>query len=138
MVRVEEKTLRESIMNLIENRIKFTQGRGITVGLTGDDKTITVSITDTGPGIAQEDIPHLFQKFYRVDSSATRTIGGTGLGLYICRKIVELYQGRIWVESTVNKGSTFFINLPRLTSQQAEQFQAQEAQSGALPPITSA
>ncbi len=71
-------------------------------------------------GIPAEDIPHLFQKFYRVDNSATRTIGGTGLGLFICKKIIELYNGRIWVESQVEKGSTFYINIPRLSSQQAK------------------
>jgi signal transduction histidine kinase len=80
-------------------------------------------IRDTGPGIPADDLPHLFQKFYRVDSSATRTVGGTGLGLFICRKIIELYSGRIWVESQIGKGSTFYINLPRLDSEKAEQLQ---------------
>jgi signal transduction histidine kinase len=56
-----------------------------------------------------------------VDNSATRTIGGTGLGLFISRKIIELYQGRLWVESEVGKGSTFFINLPRLDARKADQ-----------------
>jgi signal transduction histidine kinase len=69
----------------------------------------------------------LFQKFYRVDSSMTRTIGGTGLGLYISRKIVELYNGRIWAESEYGKGTTFFINLPRLTTEQALEKQQKQA-----------
>ena len=101
--------LREVITNLFDNAVKYTDEGKITLGLTGDPKIAQVYIKDTGVGIPSEDIPHLFQKFYRVDNSATRTIGGTGLGLYICRKIVELYQGRIWVESTMGKGSTFFI-----------------------------
>jgi two-component system sensor histidine kinase VicK len=106
------------------------------IGLTGNEQVVQFSVRDTGHGIPAEDLPHLFQKFYRVDNSATRTIGGTGLGLFICRKIVELYQGRIWVESEFGKGSTFFINLPRLTTQKAEAMMAEEAKGGILTPIT--
>ena len=83
-------------------------------------------ISDTGQGISPEDVPHLFQKFYRVDNSATRVIGGTGLGLFICRKIVELYKGRIWVDSKLGEGSTFYINLPRLNSSAVASQKAQE------------
>ena len=99
----------------------------IEVKLTGDNNITQVQISDTGDGIPPEDIPHLFQKFYRVDNSTTRTVSGTGLGLFICRKIVELYNGRLWVESQVGKGSTFFINLPRLSVQRATELQKQEA-----------
>jgi two-component system sensor histidine kinase VicK len=63
---------------------------------------------------------------YRVDNSATRTIGGTGLGLFICRKIIELYSGQIWAESKVGEGSTFYFNLPRLDNQKAAKLQATE------------
>jgi len=112
--------LREVITNLFDNACKYTDEGKITLGLTGNDTVAQIYIKDTGHGIPPEDIPHLFQKFYRVDNSATRTIGGTGLGLFICRKIIELYHGRIWVESTLNKGSTFYINLPRMSAQQAE------------------
>ena len=98
----------------------------MTLGLTGNEGVVQIYVRDTGQGIPPEDISHLFQKFYRVDNSATRTIGGTGLGLFICRKIVELYQGRLWVESELQKGSTFYINVPRLTSQKAEQLMASE------------
>ena len=72
-------------------------------------------------GIPPEDIPHLFQKFYRVDNSQTREIGGTGLGLYLCRKIVENIHGRIWAESVVGRGSTFFIELKRIDQIKANQ-----------------
>jgi PAS domain S-box-containing protein len=126
-VHVDPDRLREVITNLFDNAVKFTDTGKVTLGLTGDEKVVQLYVKDTGPGIPAEDIPHLFQKFYRVDSSATRTIGGTGLGLFICRKIVELYNGRIWVESEEGNGSTFFINLPRLSGQQASQFQSQEA-----------
>lgn len=113
--------LREVITNLFDNAVKYTTEGKITIGLTGDERVVQCYVQDTGVGIPAEDIPHLFQKFYRVDNSATRTIGGSGLGLFICRKIIELYNGRIWVESTVGKGSSFYINLPRLTSQKVEQ-----------------
>jgi len=126
--------LREVITNLFDNAIKYTETGKISIGLTGDDKVVQFRIHDTGPGIPAEDQPHLFQKFYRVDTSATRTIGGTGLGLFICKKIIELYQGRIWVESVFGMGSTFFINLPRLTSEKAIQLQAKEAEH--LPTAT--
>lgn len=126
-VHVDPDRVREVITNIFDNAVKYTETGKVTVGLTGDNTVVQVRVSDTGPGIPAEDVPHLFQKFYRVDNSATRTIGGTGLGLFICRKIVELYNGRIWVESEVGKGSTFFINLPRLSSDQASQLLRQEA-----------
>lgn len=119
--------LREVVTNLFDNACKYTEQGKISIGLTGDNEVVQIYVRDTGAGIPAEDIPHLFQKFYRVDNSATRTIGGTGLGLFICRKIIELYHGRIWVESELNKGSTFFINLPRLSTARAQALQAEEA-----------
>ena len=116
--------LREVITNLFDNAVKYTETGKITIGVTGNAEVVQFSIADTGNGIPAADIPHMFQKFYRVDNSATRTIGGTGLGLFICRKIVELYGGKIWVESVEAKGSTFYINLPRLDTNQAMQIQA--------------
>jgi two-component system, OmpR family, sensor histidine kinase VicK len=126
-VHVDPDRLREVIVNLFDNAVKYSDQGKITIGLTGDDKVVQFRITDQGQGIPAEDVSHLFQKFYRVDSSDTRTIGGTGLGLFICRKIVELYNGRIWVESQLGKGSTFFINLPRLTTAQANALLGQSA-----------
>jgi PAS domain S-box-containing protein len=125
---IDPDRMREVITNLFDNAVKYTEAGKISVGLTGNDEVIQFYIHDTGHGIPSEDIPHLFQKFYRVDNTATRTVGGTGLGLFICRKIVELYHGRIWVESEVGKGSTFYINIPRLSSQKAMELQQQEAQ----------
>lgn len=119
--------VREVIQNLIDNAIKYTLSGTITVRLTGDDKVAQVQVSDTGPGIPPDDIPHLFQKFYRVDNSMTRSVGGTGLGLFICRKIIEMYNGNIWVESQQDKGSTFFINLPRITKERAIQLQQEQA-----------
>jgi len=126
-VNADPDRLREVITNLFDNACKYTDSGKISIGLTGNAEVVQIYIRDTGSGIPAEDIPHLFQKFYRVDSSATRTIGGTGLGLFICRKIIEMYQGRLWVESELGKGSTFFINLPRIDSLRAQQMQAKAA-----------
>ncbi len=127
-VNVDPDRMREVITNLFDNAVKYTAEGKISIGLTGNNDVVQIYIKDTGPGIPREDIKHLFQKFYRVDSSATRTIGGTGLGLFICRKIVELYNGKIWVESDTGQGSTFYINLPRLSSQEAANIQKAIAQ----------
>ncbi len=134
-VQVDPDRLREVVTNLFDNACKYTDSGKITLGLTGNDAVAQMYIRDTGHGIPPEDIPHLFQKFYRVDNSATRTVGGTGLGLFISRKIIELYQGRIWVESTLGKGSTFYINLPRLSTQQAQAKISQQAQTDAQNPM---
>jgi two-component system, OmpR family, sensor histidine kinase VicK len=112
----DHERLREVTMNLIDNAIKYTAEGGITVSIAGNDNQVTVSVTDTGTGIPAEDIPHLFQKFYRVDSSATRTVGGTGLGLYLCRSIIERHNGRIWVNSVNGRGSAFSYSLPRIAA----------------------
>jgi PAS domain S-box-containing protein len=111
--------VREVITNLFDNAVKYTEKGKISIGLTGNNTVVQFYIQDTGIGVPAEDVPHLFQKFYRVDNSSTRTIGGTGLGLFITRKIIELYNGRIWVESEAEKGSTFYINLPRVDTQKA-------------------
>jgi PAS domain S-box-containing protein len=122
-VYADSDRVREVITNLFDNAVKYTDSGKITIGLTGNDQVVQFYVKDTGSGIDAQDLPHLFQKFYRVDNSETRTIGGTGLGLFICQKIIELYNGRIWVESELSKGSTFYINLPRLTSSQAKDLQ---------------
>lgn len=130
---VDPERMREVITNLFDNAVKYTEKGKISLGLTGNNEVVQLYIRDTGSGIPADDIPHLFQKFYRVDTSATRTIGGTGLGLFICRKIIEMYQGRIWVDSVVDQGSTFYINLPRLSSQRAAELQKLEVSTVAAP-----
>jgi PAS domain S-box-containing protein len=138
-VYVDPDRLREVITNLFDNAVKYTPDGKVSIGLTGDDSVAQCYIRDTGPGIPAADLPHLFQKFYRVDNSATRTVGGTGLGLFICRKIVELYNGRIWVESELGKGSSFYINFPRLTGQQVASLQtsASAAAQNEIGPVNS-
>ncbi len=118
-VHVDGDHLREVTANLVENAIKYTLAGNVTVNITGDDSHVTVSIQDSGIGIPAEDIPHLFQKFYRVDNSDTREIGGTGLGLYLCRRLAEVMGGRMTVVSEYKKGSTFSLVLPRIDSSEA-------------------
>ncbi len=134
-VLVDPDRLREVITNLFDNAVKYTSEGKVSVGLTGNDQVVQCFVRDTGPGIPAADLPHLFQKFYRVDNSSTRTVGGTGLGLFICRKIVELYGGRIWAESEVGKGSSFYINLPRLSTQKAKDLQAIGSDPNIVKPV---
>lgn len=113
---VDVDFLREILDNLIENAIKYTPDGGeIWVNCRGDGDKVLVNVTDTGIGVSAEDAGHIFQKFYRVDNSQTRSVGGTGLGLYIVKQRVEAMGGRVWVESAFGDGSTFFFSLPRLT-----------------------
>jgi PAS domain S-box-containing protein len=100
---VDNGHLREILNNLVDNAIKYTKQGSVAVDIRGDLNTITVSIADSGIGIPPEDVPHLFQKFYRIDNSDTREIGGTGLGLYICRRLIEANSGHIWVESILHE-----------------------------------
>lgn len=141
---VDNDHLREVGDNLVENAIKYTPSGEVVVDITGTDQHVTISIADTGLGIPREDQSHLFQKFYRVDNSDTREIGGTGLGLYLCRRLVESMNGRIWVDSAYKKGSTFYVELPRTSSvdasaaiQQAEQQSEQAISDTAAPAIFS-
>lgn len=117
-IKADQDFLREALDGIIENAIKYTMEGKIEVDATADDNNIVISVSDTGIGIAPEDVNHIFQKFYRVDNSDTREIGGTGLGLYITKSKVEDMGGRIWVDSKLGKGSTFFISLPRITSEE--------------------
>lgn len=118
-VNVDADHLREVSDNLVENAIKYTLHGEVVVDVGGDDGHVVISIQDTGIGIPREDQAHLFQKFYRVDNTDTREIGGTGLGLYLCRRLAETMGGRIWVESEYKKGSTFFVELPRIDHDEA-------------------
>jgi PAS domain S-box-containing protein len=116
---VDNDHLREIVQNLVENAIKYTPKGEVTIDVGGDETHVLISVADTGIGIPKEDQSHLFQKFYRVDNSDTREIGGTGLGLYLCRRLTETIGGRMWLESEYKKGSTFFVELPRIGHDEA-------------------
>ena len=111
--------LREAVNNLVENAIKYTApGGGIWVNVRGDDDRVLINVTDTGIGISPDDLKHVFQKFYRADNSQTRTVGGTGLGLYLVKQRVEAMGGKVWAESSFGEGSTFYLSFPRITAEE--------------------
>ena len=114
---IDRDFLQEVLNNLIENAIKYTPAGWITVNVKADDYNVQIIVEDTGIGIPRDETEHIFQKFYRVDNSDTREIGGTGLGLALTKQRVELMGGKIWVESEQGKGSRFIVMVPRLTSE---------------------
>jgi len=113
LVRVDTDRIHQVLTNLLSNAIKFSpQGGKITVGAQPRGSEVVMWVTDTGIGIAPELRPKLFSKFFRADNTATRSIGGTGLGLALVKNLVAAHGGRVWVESTPGEGSTFFFTLP--------------------------
>ena len=127
-IHADRDHLHEVLGNLFDNAIKYTPFGKVSVNVTGDNNNVKISVADNGIGIPAEDIPHLFQKFYRVDNSETREVGGTGLGLYLSRRLVEAMGGKIELTSEYKKGSTFTITLPRLARDQAERLKEAEDQ----------
>jgi len=113
-VAADSGQLRQVISNLIENAIKYSpEGGTINVALEPNDHHVRFAITDSGLGIPLGEQRRIFEKFYRLDPHMSRGIGGTGLGLYICRELVRRVDGRIWVESDGNSGSTFIVEIPQ-------------------------
>jgi len=110
--RGDERRLAQVLLNLVGNALKFTEAGEVRVEATAADGAFVVSVSDTGPGIAEADQQRIFEEFQQANSSSTRKKGGTGLGLSIARRIVELHGGRIWVESTPGRGSTFGFTVP--------------------------
>ena len=125
-IHADRDHLHEVLNNLFENAIKYTPSGTVAVNVTGDNDSVQISVKDSGIGIPSEDLPHLFQKFYRVDNSETREINGTGLGLFLSRKLTESIGGKLTVESEYKKGSIFTVKLPRITRENAESLKAKE------------
>lgn len=112
-VRGDSKQLTDVFRRLIENSVKYTEKGHVVISLNKNDKKITVCIEDNGIGIAKEDLPHLFKKFYRTNNAQQTSAVGTGLGLYINAQVVKAHYGHIWAESDgISKGSRFFVELP--------------------------
>ncbi|MDD4859311.1 MAG: ATP-binding protein [Dehalococcoidales bacterium] len=120
-ISIDSRRIEQVVANLLANAIRHTSGGNITVSvkMIPSDTThgvlkpsLLVSVADTGEGIAPEHLPHLFERFYRVESSRSRGEGGAGLGLAIVKQLVQAHGGEVWVESRTGKGSTFFFTLP--------------------------
>jgi two-component system phosphate regulon sensor histidine kinase PhoR len=106
--------LRQVLDNLVDNAIKYTPNGGrITVRWNASGDTASFEVEDTGIGIPQEDLPRVFERFYRVDKARSRAVGGTGLGLSIVKHLVQAMRGQVRAASTVGKGTTFRVSLPR-------------------------
>jgi signal transduction histidine kinase len=111
----DELSIRRLVMTLIDNAVKYTPDCGkIFIGLHAEDRFAVIAIRDTGMGIASEDLPRVFDRFWRADKVRSRDEGGTGLGLSIAKGIAERHQGTIAVESQLGRGSSFTVRLPLL------------------------
>jgi signal transduction histidine kinase len=117
----DERRIAQVLLNLVGNAIKFTDAGEVAIKASAANGSFTVAVSDSGPGISAADQARIFDEFQQADSSSTRTKGGTGLGLSIAKRIVEMHHGRIWVESTLGRGSTFFFTLPVAVKQQEAQ-----------------
>ena len=109
----DERKVRQVVLNLLSNAVKFTpEGGRVAVGLTQGEGEVEIAVSDTGIGIAPEDQAAVFEEFRQVGSDQARKSEGTGLGLALARRFVELHGGRIWLASEIGKGSTFTFSLP--------------------------
>jgi len=112
-VQADGALLHQAVYNLVENAIKYTpEGGQVTVSAHSEAGQLVFEISDSGIGIMQEDMPRLFEKFYRGSQREARAQHGTGLGLAIVRSIAERHGGKVWVESEPGKGSTFHLQIP--------------------------
>jgi signal transduction histidine kinase len=113
MIRADERKLRQVVFNLLSNAVKFTPGGGrVDVSARMTDGVVEVAVADTGPGIAPEDQELIFEEFQQAPAASGGHVEGTGLGLPLSRKLVEIHGGRLWVESAVGAGSTFRFTMP--------------------------
>ncbi|HET6476170.1 MAG TPA: ATP-binding protein [Thermoleophilia bacterium] len=112
--RVSPPLLEQAVVNLVDNAVKYSPvGSAVDVTLEERADEIVISVRDEGPGVSREQLPRLFERFYRVDKARSRDLGGTGLGLAIVKHIAQVHGGRVSVDSVVGRGSTFRIHLPR-------------------------
>src|SRR6185295_15274517 len=113
-IRSDRQKLKQILLNLLSNALKFTHQGGVTISAqrVPGERAVAISVIDTGIGIAPADQDKIFEDFRQLDNSPTRAYGGTGLGLSICRRLAQMLNGQLAVESKVRKGSTFTLTLP--------------------------
>ncbi|HVL65068.1 MAG TPA: ATP-binding protein, partial [Actinomycetota bacterium] len=112
---LDEAKMRMVLRHLVDNALKYSDAPApvvVRAWLDEEADRLRIDVVDRGAGIISSDIPHIFERFRQIDSSSTRRHGGTGVGLYLCLRLVRAHEGRIWVESAWGKGSTFSIALP--------------------------
>ena len=120
-LQADASKLGQVVYNLIDNAIKYTpEGGTVTVQLTGDSRKAVLTVRDTGIGIPEKDVAHIFDRFYRVDKARSRATGGSGLGLAIVRAIVQHYRGDITVNSVLDQGTTFTVSFPIFDTEEVE------------------
>ena len=117
----DERRLTQVLLNLVSNAIKFTERGEVMIKVLAEDGAFVISVRDTGPGIDPADQHRIFEEFQQADNSITKKTGGTGLGLSIARHIIEMHGGRIWVESSLGEGATFFFTVPVRAQQPVSQ-----------------
>jgi signal transduction histidine kinase len=116
------------LANLVENAVKYSPSGGrVHLSLWRQEGRVLFAVRDEGLGIPPREQEHIFEKFYRLDPNLTRGVGGTGLGLYICRELVRRMGGRIWVASREGEGSTFFFELPVASGEEPSDEPAESA-----------
>jgi two-component system phosphate regulon sensor histidine kinase PhoR len=113
LIEADRCEMEQLFTNLISNAIKYNVKRGkVSISAKTSKQSLNIKVADTGIGIAEEHLPHIFEEFYRVSGPQTRYTTGTGLGLSIVKKIVESHFGRIEVDSKIDKGTTFTVKFP--------------------------
>jgi two-component system phosphate regulon sensor histidine kinase PhoR len=114
-VLADEPRFSQVVLNLLDNAVKYTsEGGSISVKAVSQDKNVRFDVIDTGIGIPEEDLPRIFERFYRVDKARSRDLGGTGLGLSIVKHIVLAHGGEVWAISQLGRGTTFSFTIPRV------------------------
>jgi signal transduction histidine kinase len=112
-VRIDQKRFEQVMMNLLDNALKYSdQGSTVSIDVRAEKKNMVIIVSDEGTGIPEEDLPHIFERLYRVDKSRSRASGGTGLGLAIVKEIIEAHGGSIYADSIYGKGTKMIITLP--------------------------
>jgi signal transduction histidine kinase len=130
VVHADRTRFKQVLFNLLSNAIKFTNAGRVGLRIYRDADHVVVAVEDSGIGIDEKNLPIVFEQFRQVDGSLTRTAGGTGLGLPISKSLVEMHGGKIWVESALEQGTTFYFTLP-VQPPPAPRRRG----TGALPPI---
>jgi signal transduction histidine kinase len=113
VIEADQALLHQAVYNLVENALKYTpNNESVTLRTTTQPNSLTFVVSDSGIGIAEDDIPHLFEKFYRGKQRESRAQPGSGLGLAIVHSIATSHGGKVWVDSVIGKGSTFYLKIP--------------------------